>query len=337
MPQIINLFALIGGVIATGIGLARLRHDPLALLWLAGGVAVVVLGYLGDKRRLQRQHARDQRRAAQRTADLARASLTCGRPLTVPASINALALSLLMLLLGMAVVYFAIVDADTPWLIWLAGPFLLASGMLLSARAASSLGKPVMVLSARGVELALYGFIPWPEVEGLHLQRVASRGHERFALLLRVPRLADIAPAHWTDRAMALVRLGPRVKGVVPIPLSRTSEPPEAIYAVARQFWTKATSRDHDWWPDTSPEVNAALGRLNHANSVWDLAHTNELMEPEHLTREMAQVEKDMAIVRQDLERRASRLRRTTALVLAIAAVALALRILGLWLKARGF
>ncbi|MGN6226925.1 MAG: hypothetical protein ACTHNM_05800 [Dyella sp.] len=337
MPQIINLFLLIGGVIATGIGLARLRHDPLALLWLAGGVAVVVLSYLGDKRRVQRKHARDQRRATQRTAELARASLTYGRPLTVPSSIDALALSLLTLLLGVAIVYFAIIDADTPWLIWLAGPFLLAFGMLLSARAASSLGKPVMVLSARGVELPLYGLIPWPEVEGLHLQRVASRGHERFALLLRVPRLADITPAHWTDRAMALVRLGPRVKGVVPVPLSRTSEPPEAIYSVARQFWTKATSRDHDWWPDASPEVNAALGRLNHANAVWKSANASELKEPEHPAPEMAQVEKDMETVRRDLERRASRLRRTMAILLAVASIAIALRILGLWLKARGF
>lgn len=330
MPQLVNLFLVIGGVIAMGVGLVRLRHDPFAALWLMGGGAVVTLAYISDKRREKRKEERSRRQIERRTVELARASTAYGRPVTVPHSLLPLLVGVHCLVAGLGALYFGIVDpADGSLIPWSIAGFFFPIAMLLLSRGWASLGKPRLELLARGVVLPLYGSIAWSEVTGIHLQSQVRGGREYSHLMLRIPRFGNIVSPHWTDRALARIRLGPLAKGVLSIPLSGAGEPPQAVYAVARQLWTQATARDHDWLPGASDAFNEALGRIGQVALERGAERAAFAEFPS--AGEAARLQRDLAVIAAEARRQSQRGR----VVLAIVLLLIGLRLLLLWWRVR--
>lgn len=142
----------------------------------------------------------------------------------------------------------------------LAGGFLLLMGLLILFGAVMTLGKPKIVLNYRGFSTPHSPFVPWSEVEGIHLQANSYRGQViseslQFRISSLPNRIAEFSLFH---RFLHLFRSGTG-RQQFHVVLKSSSEPPEAVYRLARALWTQATRRDHDWNPEMSDRYNEAL------------------------------------------------------------------------------
>lgn len=174
----------------------------------------------------------------------------------------------------------------------------------------------------------LAGRIAWRDVSGIYLHRdVVRGGREIHDLLFRVQHFARVVPrVHWTDRLLAIFRMGALAKGVVSVGLLSSEEPPAAIYALARKLWTRSTGNDFDWSPRQSEPYNDAMKRAQaftaglHEPGAMEAA----LADPEQMERAMAQMDRDMAMIAAARQRQLIKQRWTLALILLPAVLALA-------------
>jgi membrane protein implicated in regulation of membrane protease activity len=322
MPQLVNLFLVIFGVIAVGAGLAGLRSHPASWLVLIVGIAVIALAYFSDRRRERRRDERKRADEQRRLDELTRRSWGPGDSLRVPGSVWAVPASLLLAAVGAGIWHMGVATVRQDWIPLLAGAFFLAFGGLLLARALPGIGRPALELTSAGFATPLNGRIAWRDVSGVFLQAVTHRnGVESFRLMFRVKQFARVAPAiHWTDRLFAMFRLGALARGVVSVGLPTSKEPPKVVYALARQLWKQATGHDHDWNPLMSDQYNEAMQRMDAVTTRMRASGAVEasLADPERLSRDMAQLEQDMALITGERRRELAKAQWVTGVVVVL-------------------
>ena len=301
MPQLVNLFLVIFGVIVVGAGLAGLRSHPASLIVLIIGIAVIALAYFSDRRRERRRDERKRADEQRRLDELTRRSWGPGDSLRVPGSVWVVVAGLFLAAAGAGIWHMGVTTVRQDWIPLLVGAAFLGSGGLILARAVPGMGRSALELTSAGFTTPLNGRIAWRDVSGVFLQVVTQRnGVESFRLMFRVKQFARVAPAiHWTDRLFAMFRLGALARGVVSVGLPGSKEPPKVVYALARLLWKQATGHDYDWNPLMSDQYNEALQRMDAITARMQAPGAVEvsLADPQRLSRDMAQLERDMALI----------------------------------------
>lgn len=318
MPQLINLFLVIFGVIACGVGVARFQQHPASLLVLMAGIAMVVLAYFSDRRRQQRAEERKRAAVQHRLDELSQRSWGPGASLQVPGSLRFVFLGLLLAAMSGGALYMDAIAAKHDVMLVVIGAGFLLLALLILSRALAGIGHPVLELTTIGFATPLNGRIAWHDVSGIFLRAITQRsGSQSFTLLFRVERFARVAPRiHWTDRLLAMFRLGALAKGVVSVGLPMSKEKPEAVYAVARLLWKQATGNDYDWNPLVSGPYNEALkrasaftARINEPGAV-----EASLANPQQMSQDMAQLDSDMALIASERKRQLAKFHWTVGL-----------------------
>lgn len=301
MPQLVNLFLVIFGVIAVGTGLAGLRSQPASLLMLIAGIALVLMAYFSDRRRERRVRERKRADAQRRIDELTKRTWGGGDLLRVPGSVWLVPVGLMLAAAGAGAWYMGIAAARQDWILLLIGGAFLGSGCLILARALPGVGHPALELSPAGFATPLNGRIAWRDVSGVFLYAITQRnGAQSFRLMFRVKRFARAAASiHWTDRLLATFRLGPLARGVVSVGLPASKDQPEAVYALARLLWKQATGNDYDWNPLMSERYNEAMQRMETIMARMEEPAGVEasLADPRRLSQDMAQLDRDAAVI----------------------------------------
>ena len=315
MPQIVNLFLVIFGVIAFGAGLAGLRSHPASLFVLIVGIALVVLAYFSDRSRERRVEERKHAAARNRLDELTRRTWGPGDSLRVPASIWLIPGTLLLVAAGAGALYMGVTAAKQEWILLAVGGGFLGIGTLALARAWAGIGRPALELTSSGVATPVNGRIAWRDVSGIFLYTVTQRsGAQSFRLMFRVKNFARAATdIHWTDRLLAVLRLGALARGVVSVGLPASKESPEAVYALARLLWKQATGNDYDWNPLMSDQYNEALQRMDAFTARMQEPDAVEasLANPRRMSQDMAQLDRDMALMTGERKRQLAKFKRT--------------------------
>lgn len=326
--QLINLLLLIIGVVLAGIGLASWSDHPGAVLLLVTGLALVALAYISDRARAQRIERRRQVAVRQRIDALTAAKGDSSQTLKVHGGLRMLLGGLFLSILGMSVVTMASAGAMHDVVPLLAGIVIVPVGLLMLMRAWPAMGRPTLELDKAGFVTPWSGRIPWREVSGVCLNAVAQRnGGQSFTLSFRVRQFARVAPQiHWTDRLLAVFRLGPLARGVVAVPLLSPREPPQAVHALARQLWKQSTGRDYDWNPHQSDAYNEAMERS--AALTTQLAELcaadAPLADPQKVEHAVAAMEADVAVIASAHRRAAKKQRWTLGLTVLLVVAVLA-------------
>jgi hypothetical protein len=263
MPKVANLLLLIMGMIASGVGLAGMRTRHGAWVLLVAGLALVALACVSDRRREARREERRRLAIEKRTAQLAGQPWRPGQSLRLPQPARTLVLPPLLTLLGIGGVWLHWHLPTSQWPPLIVGVPLLALGVLAQSRILGGIGRPALELSSAGLITPLSGAIAWREVAGIFLHSVTTRrGATTHLILFRVPCYAKVVSSvHWTDRLLAVFRLGPLACGRLAVILAGSKEPPQAVYALARHLWKQQTGNDYEWNPFASDAVNEALRR----------------------------------------------------------------------------
>ncbi|WP_235578772.1 hypothetical protein [Rhodanobacter sp. Root627] len=307
MPQLVNLFLVVFGVIAIGAGLAGLRSNPASLVVLIVGIGVIALAYFSDRRRERRREERERADGQRRLDELTGRAWGPGDSLRVPRSVWVVPVGLLLAAAGAGVWHMGVTTLWQDWIPVLVGAVFLVSGGLILARTLPGIGRPALELTSAGFATPLNGRIAWRDVSGVFLHAVTHRnGVESFRLMFRVKQFARVATAiHWTDRLFATFRLGALARGVVEVGLPKSKEPPKVVYALARLLWKQATGHDHDWNPLMSDQYNEALQRMEAITARMQEPDAVEasLADPERLSQDMAQLDQDMALIARERRR----------------------------------
>jgi hypothetical protein len=301
MPQLVNLFLVIFGVIVVGAGLAGLRSNPASLVVLIVGIAVIALAYFSDRRRERRLEERKRADGQRRLDELTRRTWGPGDSLRVPCSIWVVPFGLLLVVAGAGVWHMGVTTVRQDWIPVLVGAAFLVSGGLVLARTLPAIGRPALELTSAGFATPLNGRIAWRDVSGVFLCVVNQRnGAESFRLMFRVKQFARVATTiHWTDRLLAMFHFGALARGVVNVGLPNSKEQPKVVYALARLLWKQATGHDHDWNPLMSDQYNEALQRMDAITARMQKPDAVEasLADPERLSRDLAQLDQDRALI----------------------------------------
>jgi hypothetical protein len=337
MPQLVNLFLVIFGVIAVGAGLAGLRSHPASLIVLIIGIAVIALAYFSDRRRERRRDERKRVGDQRRLDELTRRTWGPGDSLRVPGSVWVVVGGLLLVAAGAGVWHMGVTTVRQDWIPVLVGAVFLLSGGLILARALPGIGRPALELTSAGFATPLNGRIAWRDVSGVFLQAVTHRnGAESFRLMFRVKQFARAATAiHWTDRLFAMFRLGALARGVVEVGLPKSKEPPKVVYALARLLWKQATGHDYDWNPLMSDQYNEALQRMDAITTRMQASGAVEtsLADPERLSRDMAQLERDAILITGERRRELAKAKWVTGVVVVLMLLAFAWPLVGKLLR----
>lgn len=313
MPQLINLFLVILGVIACGVGLARFQQHPASLLALVLGAAVVALAYFSDRRRQRRVDERKRAAMQDRVEELTRRSWGPGASLQVPGSVRFVMLGFSLAAVGAGSLYMGAIAAQHDVMLIVIGMGFLLLATLVLPRALAGIGHPVLELTAAGFATPLNGRIAWREVSGIFLSAISQRGGTpSFSLMFRVKQFARVAPRiHWTDHLLAAFRLGALARGVVTVALPASMEKPEAVCAVARLLWKQATGNDYDWNPRMSEQFNEASKRIGtlaaHYQEPGAIEHS--LANPHKALEEMEQANRDMTLIAGEQKRQLAKSR----------------------------
>ncbi len=302
MPRVINLFLLIVGVVATGVGIVQLRGDPPVPLGLPIGAGLILLAWISDKRRQKRVDDRRRTALADRTAELTSAPWGSQQSLQVPGSSWAVVPALLIVVLtgGWAALE-GLGGPRVAWDIALAGVVTFLAGSFLLARAMAGFGRPVLELSTLGFVVPIHGRIFWRDVSGIHLWTMVHRGATSHILRFRVEQYSRIVKtAHWTERLLAPFHVGALGRGIIGVQLRTSGEKPETVYAVARFLWKQATGNSYDWDSEMSDPFNQALRRTSALASSCEAADALEQATREHPQKslhEMEQVARDVELM----------------------------------------
>lgn len=317
MPQLINLFLVIFGVIGVGVGLVGWRHGPMvALLPLVIGGALVALAYASDRRRERRKDERERAAIRQGVADLTQRARQPGESLKVYGAGRYIFLALLVTVIGAGILDMGITASKLDAMPFIGG-FVFLSGLLWLSRALPGLGHPVIELASTGFTTPLNGRIAWCHVSGIFLHTVTGRGGTKnYWIKFRVKQFARVAArVHWTDRLLGVFRLGALAKGVVSVGLPGTKPPPEAVYAAARQWWKQATRHDYEWNPLMSDEHNEALKRLAEFSQKMS---EESLTDPLQVSLHMDQISRDTQLFQREQKRLLSRSRYSLVIMMAV-------------------
>jgi len=333
MPQIVNLFLLVVGLLATGISLVAIHGNPILFVVTAMGVGLIIVAYISDQRRELREKEKQRTDIARRIAELTQTPWTSNQTLIIHGSVWMVVLLLLAGLAGAWAVYAGITATSTSWTLAMSGSFFLVLSAIALPRGLSGLGKPACELDRNGFITPIHRQIPWREVTGIHLQQYTYRGRTTSILLFRTDHYQRIVTdIHWTVRVLALIGLGAIRRGVVGVPLNDSKEKPETIYAVARFLWKQATGHDYEWNPMLSHTYNEAAKRMEDitVRRLDPEALKSQLSEhPEEALAELEQMSKDITTIRTERTRLISRFNWATG----IAAILMLLSIFWPWLR----
>lgn len=222
----------------------------------------VLLLQRGDRRIEDARRAQARAHADDRERELSALAQSPNFSLNIYGA-SGLWLSLPIFLSGCALLAFSVLTASIEY--GLVGAGVLAAGTLLLAGDLPILDKPVLSISARGLESPVVPFLPWSAIEGVHLRANPSRLRDEpgsHTLLVRVPSLPDrIARFGLFHRILFRLKCKSH-RERFHIVLRGTSEPPAVIYRLLRQLLSRSTGWEFDWDPDMSDAYNAALRQL---------------------------------------------------------------------------
>lgn len=302
MLRVINLFLLIVGVVATGIGILQLRGNPPVPLGLPIGAGLILLAWISDKRRQKRVDDTRRKALADRTAALTSAAWGSQQSLQVPGgSWAVVSVLILCVLTGGWAALEGLGGQNVVWEIALAGVVMLVAGSFLLARAMAGLGRPALELSTLGFVVPIHGRILWRDVSGIHLLTIVHRGATSHILRFRVEQYSRIVKTpHWTERVLAMFHAGALGRGIIGVQLHTSGEKPETVYAVARFLWKQATGNSYEWDSEMSDPFNQALRRTSALVSSCEAADAQEQAargDPQKTLHEMEQVARDVELM----------------------------------------
>jgi hypothetical protein len=124
-------------------------------------------------------------------------------------------------------------------------------------------GRPVLVLGRSGFETPEYGFIPWFEVDGIHLLPIIWWGElVSHDIVFHVPGLARYRHQFSSYQAL-LFRISSKLcKNRIRVKLLEASEQPTVIRNVADDLLQKSSGREYVWSASVSDKENEVYGRL---------------------------------------------------------------------------
>jgi len=137
---------------------------------------------------------------------------------------------------------------------------------------------PLLQVSSLGLSSIAYGFIPWEDVKGIHIQKVTARGMVRaHHLFFFVPNLSKYV-GQFNAVYKFLHSLRPSsTKDTIMLPLKRTNETPDIVCQLARRLWNERTGRDNTWFPGMSAKENAAWERLDEHGRNYHIPSVEEI------------------------------------------------------------
>jgi hypothetical protein len=144
--------------------------------------------------------------------------------------------------------------------------------------------------------------VAWDLVDGIYLQQITTRYGTNSLLVFRIESLQQLLPGFGTFYRL-IYRLRSRAgKKQLHIALKGTSETPEFIYQLARQYWTAKTGRTHDWHPDWSEDMNQSIKEREELDKQFkEMKKAGALMPPDPaaittVTERMARIDKGFSV-----------------------------------------
>lgn len=330
MNKATNVLLLVTGMLTFFAGAAFQN----AIIMGAGGAAFL-FAIAMDHRRAKRSH--EERRAAitQRINDLTSRNWPDEKSLAIPSnSAFMLAIGAPIALGSLVLAYASMSDTPRNWLIAALSLIVFLAFSVTISRAIATIGRPALVLRARGISSPLFGFIPWSEISGINLQAFSFRGQVTYTLVYRL-NLSNWKDhdLHWTESILWALGLGVIRRGVVTIPLKEKSggDYPETIAATSKYLWHQATGQSHDWNPMFSDGYNQASKRLSGLLTSKGLPQTAGISSPQQVltAMELQRVVNDANTMRREHKKVASQLN----WLIAIAAIASLISLAWPWLK----
>ncbi len=124
-------------------------------------------------------------------------------------------------------------------------------------------GRPALVLSSSGFETPEYGFIPWVEVDGIHLLPIMDLDElVRYDIIFHVPGLVRYRHQFRYYQALLFPISSKSCKKSIRVNLLESSEQPNVIRNIAEDLLKKSSGRDYVWDATLSEKENEAYGRL---------------------------------------------------------------------------
>jgi hypothetical protein len=260
----LNLPIIAGGIFATAvfIGLAIAPRSPVpGITTIVVGIAGVALAYRYSARRKERQKVSYDTAAQARYEQLVTQAQDPAFRLEIQGA-SGLGIFLPLILGGVA---FGGLGVEKHSVFGIAlGVVLFLLGLAGSIKVLPALGKPKLTLTATGLQTPGLPFVAWEEVEGLSLRENRHRGRlVAYSLIFLVPSLSShMATAAPVERWFWALR-GQARRSHLHVMLGASSEPPEAVYQLARNLWSARTGKTHGWHADLPEKVNAAMRGLD--------------------------------------------------------------------------
>jgi hypothetical protein len=224
------------------------------------------LGNVGRRRREEKERALAEARE-NRARELERLATEPGFELAVSGSSHLL-LACGLVLLGACLLFggFSAESYAGRGLALAAAAFTLMLATPVLLLGASSLGKPILVLTREGFRTPLTPLIPWSRIDGIALKPNRARdrivSHSLFFRIRTLPLfVGELGLAY---RLIYRFRSGRR-RERLHVVLRATKESPEVIYRVSRVLWGPAAGPVNDWDPDIEdlPETMKAMRWMN--------------------------------------------------------------------------
>ena len=292
-------------VIAVAMSMAAMlprfnRYSSLALF--LGACALIVVTLLWYRRVMPAAEAREEERQAQQLLTL-KQQLSFGEPVVVKArggGVVFVLVAALFVLCG----YVVFTDPDAGF-----GGTFVGLGVVTAMLAlifGPQVGRPTLTVRPDGIEMPIYGFLRWSEIESVGLRTYHARGVTTHSIDLYVPDLSEresrLNPLLRASRLM-LARRSPNFIG---IHLVLSTLPATLVYQLCYGVWKQRTGKARAWTASLSEQ------------QIADMRRTEQQFD--RLQRSPS----DPAATRKLLEQRANAYARNMGTTLAIVAVMLA-------------
>jgi len=262
MNIVLVLVALVAGIGCVVSLVVASENPTLGTAGALGAIAVIIASSLASQRLKARALAQRDADDTARLPKLIEHIESGLQTLAVKShSFFRLIIVVVMTLVSVVSIWYTAADPG-PQAILLTGIAVLATLVMLLI-CIPTLGGAALIISARGVEPATYGFIPWEEIDGIDLYAIRMRHQTHYSLKFLVPGLAarrdQMRPA--MRMLYPLLHWG-RARSVASVQLHGDKENPEMLKKLCQQLWVRRTGKRRWWSAMGSDHLNEMAHRL---------------------------------------------------------------------------
>ena len=300
MSRILNCLLVIIGMTCTISGLILMPRMPIAAgIAFVVGIPAFILGMVRDNQRAKQIKSAHQAQVARRVAELTRRPWAPNQSLVITGNnFNILVISILCMGCCLFAIYDLYISLSVDWIIVIAVIIIFPVTLFLAARSISLLGKPICTLSKYAITTPIYGKIEWQYIEKIYLQIVGNKFTRESGLLTLYlsDKIKILKNTHWTDRILALFRLGAIAHKKIEILLNQSNEAPQTIAETANFLRCQATKNTYrtnsiflDKFDKTDKYISNLLEKRNTSKKIIEIIEesleaTNTYIEQHHIS-----------------------------------------------------